>query len=345
MSKMNVLIVEDEAIFAEFLKSFLRDKGLNVIGKVDNVRDALSIVKEQDVHLVLIDIYLKGKEDGIYLSNELKKLDIPFMFITAISDQETIKTATKSGAYGYIVKPTELDHLSIVIDIAISQIRCKNKLKEEKKKIEQKFGEMLDSLQLMMVELDLDYNIKFMTRLVKERLKLNSLSKTSFVDFFGKMNREIMIHKLERVKAGEVVTFNLFLTTEEKKFPVFFRCSPITEEEDGVPFIYGIRILMINIMDVISEFVIPDEDFFEVFSLSNREKEIVKYIIKFYTNQEIAKSLFISLPTVKFHIKNIYSKLKVKNRKELIEMLKNYYYKNYGNECYAMYLLNVLLNQ
>ncbi len=345
MSKMNVLIVEDETIFAEVLSSFLKEKGLNVIGKVDNVKDALEIVREKGVDLVLIDIYLRGKEDGIFLSKELKKLDIAFMFITAISDTNTIETATKNGAYGYIVKPIDLSHLSIILDIAITQINCKKRLKKEKKEIAQKFRDMLDSLQLMMIELDFNYNLKFVTKLVKERFKINSMSARAFTDLFDDINREFLMHKLERVKSGEVVTFNLFLNDGEKKFPIFFRCSPITEEEEGVYVINGIRVLMINIMDIISEFVIPDEDFFDVFSLSNREKEIVKCIIKFQSNQEIAKSLFISLPTVKVHIKNIYSKLNVKNRKELLEMLKNYYFKNYGNECYAMYLLNILLNQ
>jgi len=345
MDKINALIVEDEFIFAEVLTSFLTEKGLNVVDKTDNVKSALQIIKEKNVNFVILDICLKGKEDGIYLARELKKIDIPFIFITAISDNNTVNIATKTGAYGYIVKPVDFNQLNIILDVAISQLHCNRRLKLEKQRIESKFREMLDSLQLMMIELDLDFNIKFITKLAKEKYNFNPKIHHSFFDFFSENNKKILSNKLEEVKTGGVKTFNLFINLNDKNYPVFFRCSPILEENEEDINIKGIRILMINIFEIISEFVIPDEDFFNVFSLSEREKEIVKGIIKFQSNQEIAKNLFISLPTVKFHIKNVYSKLKVKNRKELVETLKNYYFKNYGNECYAMYLLNILLNQ
>ncbi len=344
MGAINVLIVEDEAIFAEVLRSFLIDKNLNVCGVFDNVRDSLEFIKENNIDFVFIDIYLRGKINGIELAKELRKMDIPFMFITAISDQKTMELAKKQGSYGYIIKPIDLFQLSITVDIAISQARIYKRLKKEKKSIENKLLDMLDTLQIMMIELDLDYGIKFATNLVKEKFKIHSLWDKKFLDFFNEDHRKIISEKLERVKCGEVITLNTFMSDGEKNFPVFFRFSPITEEDDEVFQINAIRVLIINIMDVISEFVMPNEEFFKEYSLSDREKEIVKGIIKFQSNNEIAKNLYISIPTVKFHVKNIYSKLNVKNRRELIEKLKNYYFKNFGNECYSMYLLNILLD-
>ncbi|MCX7820332.1 MAG: DNA-binding response regulator [Brevinematales bacterium] len=343
MGAINVLIVEDEAIFAEVLKSFLIDRKLNVMGVFDNVKDSLEFIKKNSIDFVFIDIYLRGNENGIQLSKELKKMDIPFMFITAISEEKTMELAKKEGSYGYIIKPIDLSQLGISIDIAISQAQTHKRLKKEKRNIENKLRDMLDTLQIMMVELDLDYGIKFMTNLVRERFKVTSLWNKTFLDFFADEQKKIIREKLERVKSGEVITLNTVMNNGEKNLPVFFRFSPIIEEEDEVFEIKGIRVLIINIMDVISEFVMPNEEFFREYSLSARETEIVKCIIKFQSNNEIAKSLYISIPTVKFHIKNIYSKLKVKNRRELIERLKNYYFKNFGNECYSMYLLNILL--
>ncbi len=343
MGAINVLIVEDEAIFAEVLKTFLIDRKLNVMGVFDNVREALNFINENSVDFVFIDIYLRGKENGIELSKELKKMDIPFMFITAISDEKTMELAKKEGSYGYIIKPIDLSQLGISIDLAITQAQTHKRLKREKRNIENKLRDMLDTLQVMMVELSLDYEIKFMTNLVREKFKINSLWSKNFLDFFGEKERKIIIDRLERVKSGEVITLNTVMSNGEKNIPVFFRFLPIIEEDEEVFDISGIRILIINIMDIITEFVMPNEEFFKEYSLSERETEIVKYIIKFQSNNEIAKNLYISIPTVKFHIKNIYAKLKVKNRRELIEKLKNYYYKNFGNECYSMYLLNILL--
>ncbi|WP_017444059.1 response regulator transcription factor [Gayadomonas joobiniege] len=52
--------------------------------------------------------------------------------------------------------------------------------------------------------------------------------------------------------------------------------------------------------------------------LSAREKEVLKCIIQGLTNSAIAKELYVTENTVKFHCKNIYLKLSVKNRVELI---------------------------
>ncbi len=342
MKGFNVLIVEDEAIFAEVLKSFLTNKKLNVLGIFDNVKETLNFLKENEVDFVFIDIYLKGKDDGFFLAKELRKRDIPFMVITAISDKESVDKLKNEGSFGYIVKPIDLYQLDISVDIAISQAHCYRRIKKEKKNLENKLKDVFDSLQLMFIELDTDYNILFMNNLVKEKLKINPLWHKSFLDVFSEEQRKILDKKLELAKSGEIVTLNLPFNNQGNSFSLFVRISPIIEEDGGLINIKGIRILMINIFDIIYEFALPNEDFFKSFSLSSRETEILKCIIKFQSNEEIARTLFISVPTVKFHIKNIYSKLNIKNRKELIEKLKNYY-NSYGNECYSLYLLNILL--
>lgn len=60
-----------------------------------------------------------------------------------------------------------------------------------------------------------------------------------------------------------------------------------------------------------------DKDHFAQFDLSNKENEILNLIIQNKRNKEIANDLFISVNTVKFHIKNIYRKLQIKNRKQI----------------------------
>jgi len=55
--------------------------------------------------------------------------------------------------------------------------------------------------------------------------------------------------------------------------------------------------------------------------LSKRENEIVKYLLSGYTSGNIAKELYISLPTVKTHISNIYRKLNINSKQELFKLL------------------------
>ncbi|MCD7807960.1 MAG: response regulator transcription factor [Erysipelotrichaceae bacterium] len=58
------------------------------------------------------------------------------------------------------------------------------------------------------------------------------------------------------------------------------------------------------------------------YDLTIKEKEVLKCIIKGYTNKDISEELVISLSTVKTHVSNIYSKLGVKNRSQAIRIAK-----------------------
>jgi len=62
----------------------------------------------------------------------------------------------------------------------------------------------------------------------------------------------------------------------------------------------------------------------EVSTLTNQEEKIAKLICDGLSNKEIASTLFISSSTVKTHIRNLYSKLEISNRQQLIEKLKNH---------------------
>jgi DNA-binding CsgD family transcriptional regulator len=59
----------------------------------------------------------------------------------------------------------------------------------------------------------------------------------------------------------------------------------------------------------------------ERFSLTNREADVLQLISSGYTNQKIANELFVSLNTVKYHIRNIYQKLDIKNKGEAINII------------------------
>lgn len=64
-------------------------------------------------------------------------------------------------------------------------------------------------------------------------------------------------------------------------------------------------------------------EFENKYSLTNREREIFRYIIKGYSNSEIASLAYISENTVKFHIKNILKKTNCANRTEVLELLQD----------------------
>ena len=68
-----------------------------------------------------------------------------------------------------------------------------------------------------------------------------------------------------------------------------------------------------------------NNEFLKKYDITKREKEIILLIIKGYNNKKIADSIFVSINTVKTHIYNIYSKLNINNRYELMYLVKNSY--------------------
>ena len=116
----NVLIVEDESVVAMEIASYVKQLELHVIAKVSNAQDALKVVNTQNVDLVLMDIYLKGQEDGISCVEEMKKIkSVQVIYISAFSDEATLQRAIDTKPSSYLVKPFSLLDLKIAINIAI----------------------------------------------------------------------------------------------------------------------------------------------------------------------------------------------------------------------------------
>lgn len=120
MNAISILIVEDEVILAMDLTQRLSDLGYIVVDAVDNGPQALGIVKQMPVDLVLFDINIKGEWDGIESARRLRQIQpIPFIFLTALTDGPTIERARQVSPSAYITKPFNDLNLRIAIDLAI----------------------------------------------------------------------------------------------------------------------------------------------------------------------------------------------------------------------------------
>ena len=100
-----ILVVEDERITAEDIKSGLESAGYQVPALVSSGKDAIEKAGELKPDLVLMDIKLKGKMDGIAAAGQIKQLyDIPVIYLTAYSDEYTVQRAKITEPSGYIIK-------------------------------------------------------------------------------------------------------------------------------------------------------------------------------------------------------------------------------------------------
>ncbi|HPW97849.1 MAG TPA: response regulator [Flavobacterium sp.] len=115
-----IYILEDEPLIAETIKTCLEKEGYIICGMADNVKEAIFDVEQMQPDLVLVDITLDGDLTGIDFVNFLKKkFDIPFIFLTSLSDSKTLEKVKETEPFGYIVKPFNEKTLKTNIELAL----------------------------------------------------------------------------------------------------------------------------------------------------------------------------------------------------------------------------------
>ena len=124
-----ILIVEDELIVARDLRKTLERNNYKVAGVSTSVEKALLILRESKPWLVLVDIFLKGHLTGIDLAKELNKENIPFIYVSANSNQQVLEAAKTTNPYGFIVKPFREKDLLVTLDIARYRHENNNQMK------------------------------------------------------------------------------------------------------------------------------------------------------------------------------------------------------------------------
>ncbi|HOV62687.1 MAG TPA: PAS domain S-box protein [Spirochaetia bacterium] len=128
-------MVEDEAIIAMDIESLLKRLGYAVIGSVNSGEAAIESVREIKPDLILMDIILKGKIDGIEAAREIMKHhDVPVIYLTANADLATVSRARDTASYGYITKPINQYNVTANIDTALYKHELQKKLKESEER-------------------------------------------------------------------------------------------------------------------------------------------------------------------------------------------------------------------
>jgi DNA-binding LytR/AlgR family response regulator len=118
---MNILIVEDEIIIAEDIKLSLEDLGYKVIDIVCDYPSALAHIESGLVDMALIDIKIDGHKSGIDIAEYIRKeQNMPVIFLTSHTDDETLDRAKKVFPEGYLIKPPGIRELRVGIELAIS---------------------------------------------------------------------------------------------------------------------------------------------------------------------------------------------------------------------------------
>jgi DNA-binding LytR/AlgR family response regulator len=118
--KIKIVIVEDEFVIAEDIRARLEEAGYEVTHTFDSAEAAFPFITNSSPDIILVDINLQGKMDGIQLVGQLQeKVNLPVAYITANSDTATYERARKTNPHAFLVKPFTTANLLAAVDLAL----------------------------------------------------------------------------------------------------------------------------------------------------------------------------------------------------------------------------------
>lgn len=131
MTKVRILVVEDELIVAEDLKMTLITLGYEVVGTSGTGEGAIEIARKERPDIILMDIMLAGELDGITTADRIRAImPVPVIYITAYADDRLIARAKKTEPFGYIVKPFNEREVRSNIEIALYRHHMEQEIKK-----------------------------------------------------------------------------------------------------------------------------------------------------------------------------------------------------------------------
>jgi putative nucleotidyltransferase with HDIG domain len=151
MTGETILVVEDEVIVAKDIQQMLQDLGYSVPSIATSGEEAVKEAEMIKPDLILMDIVLEGKMDGIAAADSIMgSYDIPVLYITAYADDNTVERARKTHPFGYIVKPFTQQQLNSSIKVALTQKADRQEFKTQIDKLAQQIDEAVDGFYLFM---------------------------------------------------------------------------------------------------------------------------------------------------------------------------------------------------
>ncbi len=182
-SMRSVLIVEDERIVAMDLQQTLAELGYDAYAIASSADEAILCASQRCPDVVLMDIRIKGRRDGIQTAEILRqRFGVPVVYLTAHADDATIDRAKKTEPHGYLLKPVKEAELRSAIEVCLYRHEMEKRLQER----ERWFSTTLRSIADAVVMVDLAGKITFMNPAAE------ALTGQKGVDAIGKHARDVL---------------------------------------------------------------------------------------------------------------------------------------------------------
>ncbi len=145
--KTQILIVEDEGIVAKDLQAMLRRLGYHVPTTVGTGELAIQTALQNRPDLILMDIQLRGKMDGVEASAAISaQQDVPIVYLTANSDEATLQRAKITDPFGFLIKPFEERAIQAGIETALYKHRTERRIREREQWLSTTLASIADAV-------------------------------------------------------------------------------------------------------------------------------------------------------------------------------------------------------
>lgn len=237
---IKVFVVEDETIVSMEIQDRLLGLGYKVCGSAASGEEAIEKITATKPDIVLMDIRIKGEIDGIQVAEHIRNdMDLPFVFLTAHSDDATLERAKNTEPFGYLLKPFEERVLNSTIEMALYRHQMDIKLRES----ERWLSTTLKSIGDAVITTDKNAIVTFMNPIAESMTgwtindaKEQPLTKiiTIVNEQTGEAEENPAIQALENNEVVEFTTHRVLKTKDEQYIPIEDSGAPIIDERGNV---------------------------------------------------------------------------------------------------------------
>lgn len=228
MQKAKIMVVEDNKIISLEIRQRLESMGYEVSSVAYTGEDAVTKATESYPDLVLMDIKLGGKMDGIEAAEKIRfLLDIPVVYLTAYSDDATLERAKVTEPFGYIVKPLEERELHSTIEISLYKHKIEKKLKES----EAKYHAIVEGFDGYVYISNKDYILQFLNKNLITKIGSNKLGEPCYSVLYGK-DSPCTWCKMDQIMKGKTVRFERMNENDSKWYDEVH--TPINGEQGQI---------------------------------------------------------------------------------------------------------------
>jgi DNA-binding response OmpR family regulator len=119
-----ILVVEDDPDISSLLGILVKKYGFSLCGTTDNGEDAIGLIRQTDPDIVFIDIVLGGAMNGVELARYInREFKIPFIYITAYSEQHLIEQVIHTSPAAFILKPFKGEEIRVAVELIMNRRR------------------------------------------------------------------------------------------------------------------------------------------------------------------------------------------------------------------------------